>query len=231
MDQASFQLEIKSISGRRFSGYGSVFGNVDLGGDVVLPGAFRKSLARHKGDGTMPLMFWMHKSDEVPGVWLDMGEDKDGLGVEGEIIDTSLGKDVLKLMEKKAVRGLSIGYQPVEVDWRDDGVRLLKQVELHEVSIVSMAMNPLAKIEALKARLSADGEYVPTAREFEESLRNAGYSRKVSLLLTAKLFDGVDGARGNLADPQRDSGADEKLVFEALMRLTDKIGAQALPRF
>jgi HK97 family phage prohead protease len=231
--QTSVSFELKSIGPREFEGYGAVFGNVDHGGDIVLPGAFAKTLQRHKADGTMPLMFWMHQPDQVPGVWLDMAEDRKGLHVKGEILDTALGRDVHTLLQKKAVRGLSIGYRPTDTDYDPDGNRLLKQVEVAEVSIVSMAMNPLARVEAAKARLSADGEYVPTAREFEDSLRKAGYSRRVALLLTSKLFDGLDEARGSLAGPLRDSGADdeEKQLLELIAGLTDRIGAQALHRF
>jgi hypothetical protein len=49
-----FGLELKALSDREFEGHGSVFGNVDLGGDVVTRGAFKRSLAKHKADGTMP---------------------------------------------------------------------------------------------------------------------------------------------------------------------------------
>ena len=78
------------------------------------------------------------------------------------------------LLKMKAVRGLSIGYRTVDSDFTRDGVRQLKQVDLWEVSLVSLAMNPLAKVEAVKSRLSDIGEYVPTEREFEKILRDAG---------------------------------------------------------
>lgn len=226
----SFHLEIKAVSGRNFEGHGSVFGNVDRGGDIVLPGAFAKSLAQHKSDGTMPLMFWMHDPSQVPGVWTDMKEDADGLWVKGEVLDTTLGRDVRELLSKKAVRGLSIGYVPGDVGWDRDGNRLLKQVELHEVSVVSMAMNPLARIEAVKARLSRDGEYVPTPRELEAHLREIGCSKSVSRALVSRLLDTSSGA---MPEPRCDAGEVEdeeaaKGLNEALALLTkDAEAAQA----
>ena len=105
----TLSLEVKSLSQRQFEGFGSVFGNLDLGGDIVVPGAFAKAIEQHKAADTMPLMFWMHQTDQVPGVWLDMREEKDGLYVRGELVDTALGRDVYTLLQKKAVRGLSIG--------------------------------------------------------------------------------------------------------------------------
>jgi len=229
----SFEFEIKALGAREFEGYGSVFGNVDNGGDIVVPGAFARTLKDHKAAGTMPMMFWMHQVDQVPGVWLDMAEDTKGLYVKGEIVDTALGRDVRTLLGKKAVRGLSMGWRPVDTDWRPDGVRVLKQVELVEVSIVSMAMNPLAQVEAMKAaRLSDDGEYVPTEREFEQYFRKMGCSKSVARSLIARLFEGSD-AGGMPGGPRWDAGMadEENEALAALARLTDKVGAAALQRF
>lgn len=227
----SCRLEIKAQAGRRFTGYGSIFGNRDLGGDIVVPGAFAKSIKRHKEDGTMPLMLWMHDPGSVPGVWEDMGEDDQGLKVAGELVDTVLGRDLTTLLDKKAVRGLSIGYQALDVGWDRDGNRLLKQIELHEVSIVSMAMNPLARVESMKARLSASGEYVPTEREFERLFKEAGCSKAVSRALVARIFD-TDA--GGMPAPRWDAGdvdlqADEaKAALESAARWLDMVGASAL---
>ncbi len=231
MQTKTLNFEIKSLGAREFEGYGSVFGNVDLGGDVVLPGAFKRSLVRRKQSGDMPLMYWMHKSDHVPGVWKEMDEHKDGLYVRGELADTQLGNETRTLLQMKAVRGLSIGYETKDADYDKDGNRLLKELELWEVSIVSQAMNPLAKVEAVKARLSADGEYIPTEREFEQFLRQAGYSKNVSRSLVAKLFDSDPGG---MPDGRRwDAGNVEPEVNEALsaiLKLTDRVGAASLRR-
>lgn len=231
----SFGLELKSLKGREFEGYGSIFGNRDLGGDIVVPGAFTRSLKQHKADGTMPLMFWMHNPAEVPGVWLDMEEDDKGLFVKGEILDTALGRDVHTLLQRKAVRGLSVGYVPELTDWDRNGSRLLKQVDLHETSIVSMAMNPLAKVEALKARLSAAGEYVPTEREVEQRLRTAGFSKSVCRLMVGRLFDSdpggmPDGHRWDAGVVDEPQDPEEKDLLAALRSLTDKVGAASLSR-
>lgn len=228
----SVQLELKAIGPREFEGYGSVFGNVDHGGDVVMPGAFSDSLKGHKEAGTMPLMYWMHQSDQVPGVWLDMAEDRKGLYVKGEVLDTALGRDVRILLEKKAVRGLSIGYRPLEADWRSDGVRMLKEVDLAEVSIVSMAMNPLAQVENMKAaRLSRDGEYVPTAREFEAHFRKMGCSKTVARTMLARLFDDPDAGGmpgGHRWDAGEVDDEEKRQIAEMLASLTDKVGAASI---
>src|SRR5574341_266595 len=168
------RLEIKSLSAMQFEGHGAVFGNVDLGGDVILPGAFKRTLAEHKANGSLPAMFWMHDQTRVPGKWLDIGEDDNGLPVKGQLAPTDLGKEVHTLLKMEAVSGLSIGYRPIpgQVEY-DDGVRILKEVELFEVSIVAIPMNPKAQIAHVKSRLSARGEYIPTDKEFAELKRDA----------------------------------------------------------
>jgi HK97 family phage prohead protease len=177
-----------------------VFGNVDLGGDVVIRGAFAATLAEHEANGTTPQMFWMHNPGAVPGRWDAMSEDDKGLAVTGTLANTPLGNEVRELAKMKAVRGLSIGYWPTDVDYSDDGVRVIKSLDLVEVSIVSLAMNPLAEIEATKARLSASGEYVPTRREFEHKLRDAGLSRALAKRLLAAAFAGPQRDADDLED-------------------------------
>ena len=213
-------LEIKSLSARQIEGHGSVFGNVDLGGDVVIPGAFKKSLNRHKQAGTMPQMFWMHDPSRVPGAWVDAKEDSYGLALVGTLADTELGNEMRTLANMKAVRGLSIGYQALDVDYDKDGNRLLKEIDVWEVSLVSLAMNPLARIEASKSRLSAAGEYVPSEREFERFLREHGYSKGVARSMVSKVFDSdpggmPDGRRWDAGDV--DEGLAAKQAMEQML--------------
>lgn len=197
----------------QFSGHGSIFNNIDLGGDIVMPGAFKDTLAEHAKAETIPQMFWMHQMDQVPGVWEEMSEDEDGLFVKGSLLPTTLGKDMQILLGAKAVRGLSIGYMVDDAEMRDDGVYLLHKVTLLEVSLVSLAMNPLAQVESAKARLSSECEYVPRPRDLEKLLRDAGYSKHVAKQVTAKVFS------------QRDADDSETEMTELAALLGKNVGA------
>lgn len=199
MEQKRIPLAIKSLNDREFDGYGSVFGNEDLGGDVVAPGAFKKSLHRYKSEGTLPLMFWAHDPASVPGMWTEMAEDRKGLYVKGVLADTQLGNEVRTLLGMKAVRGLSIGFSvpPKGLDY-DDDTRIIKEAELWEVSIVSLPMNPRATVTMAKTRLSAAGEYVPTAqemtslkRELERWFRSRGLSKDAAIAYASKALGDV----------------------------------------
>ena len=199
-------LELKALNEGEFEGHGSVFGNEDFGGDVVMRGAFKKTLAQHKKANSLPQMFWMHDPSRVCGKWLDMCEDEHGLKVKGVLADTPLGNEIRTLLKMDAVRGLSIGFSIADQEWKDD-VRLIKEADLWEVSVVSLPMNPLAQVAHAKSQLSERGEYVPTSREFERTLRDVGCSQKVAKTIISKVYEGEerDVAEPEPKDEERDA--------------------------
>jgi len=221
-------LEIKSLSDREFDGHGSVFRNVDLGGDIVVPGAFKRSLAEHRKNGSLPGMFWMHDPSRVAGKWLSMSEDSEGLAVKGVLADTELGNEIHTLLKMDAVRGLSIGYRTLDQDFDKDGNRLIKEAELWEVSVVSLPMNPLAQVAHVKSQLSATGEYVPTARQFEQMFREMGCSKKVARSLISKLI-GEEESGGTPEETRWDADADGD-VERAAKALNESLRAKKLER-
>lgn len=133
-----------------FTGYASRFGVVDLGRDLVLPGAFRESIAR-RGTKSIKLLF-QHDPAEPIGVWLELAEDARGLFVRGRILpEIARGREVLALMRAGALDGLSIGFRTVE--GRSDprtGIRKLSKIDLWEISVVTFPMQPEARIAAVK---------------------------------------------------------------------------------
>ncbi len=153
----------------RFSGYASIFGNKDLGNDIVEKGAFASSL-RRKSPKQIKMLF-MHKTDEPIGVYEKMEEDEKGLRVEGKLaLGTQRGKEVYELMKMGAIDGLSIGYRvdAKGYNYDDDGKkRRLKNVDLMEISAVTFPMNPKARIRKVKGAEC-------TIREWEEILRDVG---------------------------------------------------------
>lgn len=146
------QLDTKSVGeDGTFHGYASLFGVTDLGRDVVQPGAFRKSLAQKPAPRVR--MLREHNQAEPIGVWLEIVEDTKGLRVTGKLVlDTAKGRETHALLKAGALDGLSIGYRTksARLD-KAKGVRLLDEVELHEISIVTFGMLPAATVEAVKS--------------------------------------------------------------------------------
>jgi hypothetical protein len=133
------------------TGYASTFGNKDLGGDVVVEGAFKKSLEKHG----LPMLLWNHKMDDVPlGNIVAAREDKKGLWFKAELPkdDTFVSGRIIPQVKRKGLKGVSIGYKAIDRETRkSDGARLLKQINLVEISFVPRPMNPLAEIESVKS--------------------------------------------------------------------------------
>lgn len=178
-------LEIKAdAEARTIEGMGSIFHNIDGGNDIVLPGAFAKSIQARK-----PRMLWQHKTDHVIGVWDELRETGEGLFMKGRILNTAQGNDAYELVKHGAISGLSIGYgvKNASMD-RKTGVRQLKELDLHEVSIVTFPMNELATITRVKSRPE-------TERDLEELLREAGYSRGEAKAIVAKGYKAIADQR------------------------------------
>ena len=127
----------------RFAGYASVFNRLDSGGDIVLPGAFAKSLAKRRG--RIRLLF-QHDPKEPVGTWDSLSEDSHGLFVTGRLVPGVPRSDALRrLIENRALDGLSIGFRTVKAS-RQAGKRLLHEIDLYEVSIVTFPMMEEARI-------------------------------------------------------------------------------------
>ncbi len=143
-------LELKeSVDRFEFSGYASTFGNLDHTGDVVMRGAFDETLA----SGRSRKFLWQHDIREPIGVEQSLKVDDKGLLGTWKISQTTRGRDAYQLLKDGAVDSLSIGYVPTEAEYDDAGVRLLKAVDLLEVSLVSIPANDLAMVTQVKAFL------------------------------------------------------------------------------
>jgi len=158
MSQKHFAVEFKmdavEVTGE-FTGYASTFGNVDLGGDVVVKGAFKKSIKEKKGK--VPILDH-HDTRKQIGWNMEASEDDRGLLVKGKLnLEVQGGREKHALMmqafEIGATMSLSIGYRVIkdEADRKNPGIRYLKEVQLLEYSVVTFPMNPEATITGVKS--------------------------------------------------------------------------------
>ncbi len=177
---ATFEFKREPDMDGEFEGYASVFGIVDEGMDVVERGAFAKSLATRT-----PKMLWQHGADKPIGVWTEVKEDERGLFVKGRLLkEVQQGKEAMALIKAGAIDSMSIGYRVKEASSEGNGaVRKLLEVELFEISLVTFPMLPAAMITDVKS--------IKTIRDFEKSLRDAGFSKKEAMAIAADGFKGL----------------------------------------
>jgi HK97 family phage prohead protease len=148
-------------------GYASLFGNIDQGGDAVQPGAFAGSLQA----GRKVRMLWQHDPQQPIGVWDDVREDQKGLWVRGRILtEVARGREAAALVAVGAIDGLSIGYRAKRAERDGKGRRLLSEVELWEVSLVTFPMLMQAR-DGAKGSDPQDQAYREMAEALEEARR------------------------------------------------------------
>lgn len=148
---ATFDIKEVTDSGT-FAGYGNVYGVVDQGDDIVMPGTFAGSLADWSAKGRMPALLWQHNSRQPIGAYTAMKEDAVGLYVEGKLaMKTQQGAEAYELMKMGAISGLSIGFQS-RTDSYDNktGVRTISKGDLWECSLVTFPMNDQSRVSAVK---------------------------------------------------------------------------------
>ncbi len=133
----------------RIEGYASLFWRRDLAGDVVAAHAFSRSLGQ-RGQGAVKLLY-QHDPHAVVGAWDSVTEDSRGLFVRGRIIEaTAAGRYAASLARAGVLDGLSIGFQTRSAHPDKTGsLRILTEIELWEVSLVSFPMLPAARFRII----------------------------------------------------------------------------------
>lgn len=203
-----------------FAGYASTFDNVDSYGDTIIKGAYKKTLAENGA----PKMFFNHDSSSLPiGKWIDIGEDKKGLYVKGELTDgMSTSNDVKAALIHQTIDGLSIGYALKKGDYTPsdthEGGRIIKNVSrLAEVSVVTFPADSFAKLDVVS--LKSEIDTIETLREFEHYLRDAGnFSRDHAKMLIAQ---------AKILFGQRDAG--NEVAAKSIHALQARLEKFALP--
>ncbi len=135
--------------GTIIEGYASLFEATDQGGDVVVKGAYAKSLAALSASGRSVKMLWQHDPAQPIGLWEEVREDGRGLWVKGRLLtNVAKGAEAAALIEAGAIDGLSIGYRTKQATKDTGGQRRLTELELWEVSLVTFPMLPEARVGA-----------------------------------------------------------------------------------
>lgn len=190
-------LELKfDDTGYKFGGYASVFGGVDAYGDTIDPKAYNRTIKRSKADRPIR-MRWNHYGPVI-GKWTDMRVDEKGLYVEGELTPNhSVAMDVWASMQHGAVDGMSIGYIPKKIEMLGDEKRLLKEIDLVEISVVEDPADLGAKITGLKSSINE----CQSIKDIESLLRDAcGFSKADATALVGRIKRVALGDQG--AEPE-----------------------------
>lgn len=176
-------------------GYGSVFGVNDSDNDIILPGAFKKTLSER----TRPIpMYINHRQWEVPvGDWDDLEEDDKGLKVSGALYrDHKEAPGARAALMRKSLDGLSIGFTIPHggSEEKEDGGRLIKEIDLVEVSVVFRPANEAARVSQVKSMI----DDLDSLKDCEALLRESGaFSKKAAYEFVSKIRTIARGEPGS----------------------------------
>ncbi len=138
-------IKSNSIQNTIITGYASVFGVADSDNDIIVKGAFANTSA------SKVKLLWQHDMSKPIGVITNLYEDKHGLKIEAEINNkTTAGFEASELIKQKAIQSLSIGFFSKISNYTEKGHRLITDVDLIEVSVVTFPANHLAEIYQYK---------------------------------------------------------------------------------
>lgn len=159
------EIKMGAEGGLEFAGYASVFGGVDAYGDTIIAGAYKNTLNNRQ----RPVQLRWNHYGPVIGKFTEMYEDEKGLYVKGELTKGhSVAEDTAALLRHQAISGLSIGY--VVKDYAENGViRELKEIELHEISVVETPADTAAQISSVKS--------AERLKDVEQFLRQKGLTQ------------------------------------------------------
>lgn len=203
MSKLEVPFELKSVDDAgNFEGYAAVFNNVDLGDDVILPGAFTRVKTTRGGKLKLALY---HDLTRLVGA-ADYTQDDHGLLLKGRVnLAVSYARDAYELMKAEILDSMSIGFNTIKADFEDRAgrrVRLIKEAELWEASFVPFGMNPAAQILTVKSDI----------RLFENALRERiGLSQKEAAAVASLGYPAL----------RRDGGSEATAIVEELKTLSN----------
>lgn len=219
------QLKFDSKSSGEFTGYASVFNSNDKVNDTILPGAFAKSL----DGGSLPKMFVNHDHSAVPvGDWLEMREDDFGLFAKGKIdMNHRDGPTVYSALKRGAMDGFSIGFKMAkgDYDWKDDNDgRVIKGMELFEVSLVNFPCEGAARVSDVKGLIEA----IDDIKSLEAFLRDeGGQSRAAAKALASRM---KQLTQSESADELHQTIAEQKEAIAILLGRIASLNGQLLAK-
>jgi HK97 family phage prohead protease len=191
---AKTEIKMSDDGALIFSGYASVFDGLDSYNDTIKAGAYKNTLI----DRDRPVQLRWNHYGPVIGKFTEMYEDEKGLFVTGELTKGhSVAEDAGALLRHGAISGLSIGYIVKDSEQKGD-VRELKEIDLHEVSVVESPADNDAHITNIKSATKL--------KDVEQVLRQKGFSQKEAAEIVAAVKK-IDGERQELKEAEENTNA------------------------
>lgn len=151
-EELDFDIRFSADETGSFTGHAAIFDERNSFNEIVKRGAFTRTLAEHRTRNIRPPMLWSHRTDEIIGVWTDIREDATGLAVTGKLVtETAKGREAHALLKAGALNGLSIGFRARTSERGSNGLRILTDIDLVEISLVALPSAGNARIKQVRS--------------------------------------------------------------------------------
>jgi hypothetical protein len=216
--QKTYSADIKADGAKgAFKALVSVYGNVDLQGDRVMPGAFDDSIASWQKSGDpLPIVYSHDWANPFHHIGIadpkDIQSTPDGLVVTGrlDIDDNPTARQVHKLMQRRSLKEFSFSYDIQDEKRGKDGANELRKVHLIEAGPTLKGANPETQLLAVKAMLG-DEEFHRAVAQLTEEPAEAKAGRAISRTNATRLLAARDLLDELIALSEgMDSGAEEE---------------------
>jgi HK97 family phage prohead protease len=220
VERRDFNLKIKSLDDAgTFVGMGAVYNNVDLGNDLIEPGAFARTLNAGK---RWPVL-WQHQVDNPIG-YCQITDTREGLQVNGTLeLSDPTARKAFTFMKAGVIKGLSIGYDCIQATY-DGDVRHLTELKLWEISCVTFPMNESAVVTGVKSITDADR--AKHMKAIDSHRKTIDRSQRAIRMHLKAMFDGLDDEDDtNLPDDPalfESEGDDGKALLVELRKLAEQ---------
>jgi len=207
-------------------GYGAYYGNKDSYADVIAQGAFAEFLASE--DAKRAVLCWQHDFAQPIGALVELAEDEKGLRFRAKIANTQQGRDAAELIEAGVLSEFSIGYGVKEAEYPQDdpdGVqRILKNLYLYEISLVTRAANPKATLTGTE-RKDEETTEEPAPTPEPETKEEEIINNQLTTAMEEELKNELAEVKQTIAEMKADTKTEEAIrnLDDSVQRMNEAI--------
>jgi len=226
----SFDLELKDVDAKKgiVSGYFSAFGMVDSDGDIMMPGAFKRSINDWGPDGKGRIKHLLNHNPSQPlGKITSLKEDSYGLLYTSQIGTHQLGKDFIKMVESGLIGEHSIGFRTLQEQKSDMGNELRDVMLFEGSSLTAWGANENTPLIGMKSFKSIE-KMQDEIRAFDKFIRNSDASEEtidLCLIKVKQLAQAIEQMSSTTVVPQtpeQPKEVDDRVFVNSLISILNK---------
>jgi HK97 family phage prohead protease len=224
----SFNLEVKDVDTKQgvVTGYFSAFGNVDSDGDIMMPGAFKRSIQDWGPEGKGRIKHLLNHDPSKPlGKIQVLKEDEYGLYYESKVGKHNLGQDYIKMIESGLIAEHSIGFKTLREQKSGDANQIHEVMLFEGSSLTAWGANEATPLLGMKNMNNIE-QIQDQIKSFEKFIRNSDVTDEtidLCMLKVKQLAELIERMSSTKAvDETPAQQKEEEVPVESLINIINK---------